>query len=102
MSPTPRLAGSDQKQRIEKENKSSTISWLLLFTMTMIIIIIIIIMWEETNFTRFGIVASCVQLAGKEFQSNNGVDDDDKDDEQSDVQEWHHGSQNGIEDHLQT
>lgn len=33
-------------------------------------------------FTRFGIVAGRVQLPGKEFQSDDGVDDDDKDDEQ--------------------
>ena len=47
------------------------------------------------------IVAGGVQLAGKQFQPYDGVDDDDEDDEQGNVQQRHHGPQDRVEDHLE-
>lgn len=43
-----------------------------------------------------------MQFSGEEFQSDDGINNDDKDDEKSNVKEWDHGFQNGIQHHLQT
>jgi hypothetical protein len=41
-----------------------------------------------------------MHLPGEKFQSNDSVDDDDEDDEKRDVQQGHHGLQDGVEYYL--
>ena len=53
-----------------------------------------------TTRTCLWVVAGRVQLAGEEFQADDGVNDDDEYDEQRNVQQWHHGSEDGVEHHL--
>lgn len=43
-----------------------------------------------------------VQQTGEKLQPNDGVDDDDKQDEEGDVQQWDHGHQDGVQHNLQT
>ena len=43
-----------------------------------------------------------VQQTGEELQSNDGVDDDDKQDEQGNVEERDHGHQDCVQHHLNT
>lgn len=47
-------------------------------------------------------VASGVQLALEQLQSNDGVDDDEENYQEEDVKQWHHGRDNWIENNLQT
>ena len=60
--------------------------------------------WIErvgAKLTRHRVVARRVQLAGEQLEPDDRVDDDHEDDEQGNVKERHHGSQNGIQHHLQ-
>lgn len=41
-----------------------------------------------------------MHLADKELQADDGVDDDDEEDEQSDVEQWDHGLDDGVQHHL--
>ncbi len=48
------------------------------------------------------IEAGLVEDAGEELQTDDGVDDDDKHDQQHDVEEGNEGHQDGVEHNLQT
>ena len=52
--------------------------------------------------TRLIVETGAVQLALEQLQPDDGIDDDDKYHKQRNVKQRHHGSQNGVEDHLQT
>lgn len=43
-----------------------------------------------------------MHLALEELLPHNGIDDDHEEDEQRDVQQRHHGFDNGVQDNLQT
>lgn len=43
-----------------------------------------------------------MHLAHEQLQADDGVDDDDEKHEQGDVQQGHHGLDDGIQDHLET
>ena len=43
-----------------------------------------------------------MHLAHEELQADDGVDDDDKEHEEGDVQQGHHGLDDGVQDHLET
>lgn len=43
-----------------------------------------------------------MHLAHEELQADDGIDDDDEQHEQGDVQQGHHGLDDGIQDHLET
>lgn len=45
-------------------------------------------------------VAGGVHLADEEFKADDGVDDDDKQDQQGDVEERNHGLDDGVQHHL--
>lgn len=47
------------------------------------------------------VVAGLVHLPHEELQADDGVDDDDKEHEQGDVQQGDHGLDNGVQDHLE-
>ena len=42
-----------------------------------------------------------MHLADEELQADDGVDDDDEEHEEGDVQEGDHGLDDGVQDHLQ-
>ena len=46
--------------------------------------------------------AGPVKFAFEQLQTNNGVNNDDKYHKQGNVKQRHHGSQNGVKNHLQT
>lgn len=48
------------------------------------------------------VVAGLVHLPHEELQADDGIDDDDKQHEQGDVQQGDHGLDDGIQDHLET
>lgn len=43
-----------------------------------------------------------MKVAREEFKANDGVDDNDEEDKKSDVEERHHGHDDGVEHNLQT
>lgn len=48
------------------------------------------------------VVAGLVHLPHEELQPDDGVDDNDEEHEQGDVQQGHHGLDDGVQDHLET
>lgn len=48
-----------------------------------------------------GVVAGLVHFALEELQAHNGVDGNQQEDQQGDVQQGQHGFQNGVHHHLQ-
>lgn len=48
------------------------------------------------------VVAGLVHLPHEELQADNGVDDDDEEHEEGNVQQGHHGLDDGVQDHLET
>ncbi len=43
-----------------------------------------------------------MELALEEFQTNNGIDDDQEYDQEKDVEQWNHCRDDRVEDDLQT
>ena len=54
------------------------------------------------TFTCDVVKAGFVECAHEELEANDGVDDDDKEDEEGDVDERNDGHQDGIHDDLET
>lgn len=48
------------------------------------------------------VVAGLVHLPHEELQADNGINDDDEQHKQGDVQQRHHGLDDGVQDHLET
>ena len=48
------------------------------------------------NHTCLSYVACGVHFANEELQANDGIDDNDKEDQQSDVEQGNHGFNNGV------
>lgn len=48
------------------------------------------------------VVASLVHLPHEEFQANDGINDDDEEHKEGNVQQRHHGLDDGVQDHLET
>lgn len=48
------------------------------------------------------VVASLVHLPHEEFQANDGINDDDEQHKEGNVQQRHHGLDDGVQDHLET
>lgn len=51
--------------------------------------------------TRPSVVAGLVHFALEELQAHDGVDGDEQEDQQGDVQQGQHGFEDGVHDHLQ-
>lgn len=50
----------------------------------------------------FLVVASLVHLPHEEFQADDGINDDDEEHKEGNVQQRHHGLDDGVQDHLET
>lgn len=58
-------------------------------------------MLYDNILTCANVVAGLVHLALEELQAHDGVDGDQKEDEQCNMNQWQHGFENGVHDHLQ-
>lgn len=45
-------------------------------------------------------IAGCMHFTDEKLQANNGIDDDDKQDKEGDVQQRNHGFNDGVQHHL--
>lgn len=55
---------------------------------------------HSTSLSIFEEEAGSVHLAHEELEADDGVDDDDEQNKQSDVQEGNHGFNDGVQHHL--
>ncbi len=57
---------------------------------------------ELTSGVVLNKVAGGMELALEEFQTNDGIDDDQEYDQEKDVEQWNHCRDDRVEDDLQT